>query len=456
MLTPKRIVRRWNPPSRLPLRVQIPFRCPSCMCHSIVSVSAQAGRHLRAGSAQMRGTCCGEILGNYRLDSNPELGVDSPNAEEATGEEEWALVDWTTPLHTRGQVDRSAQWFADWEEAAPRTDLGLIPLDHISEEALMHYDVLGNWRASHSFPLNTIQLGLRRHVRSLPGDQQSVLVAQRLKRIRSIVQKVRRQQGMRLSRMQDIAGCRAILNDTASVYDVVSRYMKSNHKHELVKMNDYIASPKPDGYRSIHLIYKYRSEVNKVYDGLQVEIQIRSATQHAWATALETFDAISNQNLKSGGGDLAWRRFFALMGTAMAIHEGQPCVPGTPNDPLDLAKELSDISARLSVESKLFVTKTLLKWFPEFRKNVSGEKNHYYILTRDNEITLMWSYPKSQQHIATEQYSLLERDQQDPVLVSVDSVQALRRAYPNYFNDTTAFLEILRATLDRVDKTGSV
>jgi hypothetical protein len=35
----------------------------------------------------------------------------------------------------------------------------------------------------------------------------------------------------------------------------------------------------------------------------------------------------------------------------------------------------------------------------------------------------------------------------DAVLVSVDSISSLSRAYPNYYADTTVFLDLLRQTL---------
>ena len=39
------------------------------------------------------------------------------------------------------------------------------------------------------------------------------------------------------------------------------------------------------------------------------------------------------------------------------------------------------------------------------------------------------------------------RPEADVVLVSVDSMAALRRAYPNYFLDTRAFLEAVKAAV---------
>ena len=54
--------------------------------------------------------------------------------------------------------------------------------------------------------------------------------------------------------------------------------------------------------------------------------------------------------------------------------------------------------------------------------------------------------------VAADAYSALERateDQprKDVVLVSAESLASLRRAYPNYFLDTTAFVESVREAI---------
>ena len=49
--------------------------------------------------------------------------------------------------------------------------------------------------------------------------------------------------------MQDIGGCRAILPDIAACYEVRRRLLNRKGYDRDV---DYIASPKPSGYRGIH------------------------------------------------------------------------------------------------------------------------------------------------------------------------------------------------------------
>ena len=103
---------------------------------------------------------------------------------------------WTTPLYTKGTVERAGRTLAN----------SLASPDELSEALA----VINNWRSSHSFPLNTMQVGLRRRARQVDPE---ALVAQRIKRLSSIEAKLRRFDRMSLSRMQDIGGARAVVGN---------------------------------------------------------------------------------------------------------------------------------------------------------------------------------------------------------------------------------------------------
>src|SRR6185437_184594 len=99
---------------------------------------------------------------------------------------------------------------------------------------------------------------------------------------------------------QDIGGCRAIVGSIADVYGIVDKYDKSRFAHTFKNRKDYISSPKPDGYRSYHLIYQYSGiGPTECYNGLHIEVQLRTQLQHAWATAVEIVGTITKQALKS-------------------------------------------------------------------------------------------------------------------------------------------------------------
>lgn len=66
--------------------------------------------------------------------------------------------------------------------------------------------VIEEHRARHALPLVKVNTGLRRFCRSLENDGE---VTQRLKKIPTITDKLIRESGLDLSRMQDIGGCPA-------------------------------------------------------------------------------------------------------------------------------------------------------------------------------------------------------------------------------------------------------
>jgi hypothetical protein len=125
------------------------------------------------------------------------------------------------------------------------------------EKWMQSFETVGNWRSSHSWPLNTFKLWLLNKASYVDPES---LVAQRLKRLSSIVHKLRRFPDMKLSQMQDIAGCRAIVASVPRVYELVKAYKRSDLKHKLIHEDDYILTPKDSRYRGVHLIYRYYSD----------------------------------------------------------------------------------------------------------------------------------------------------------------------------------------------------
>lgn len=143
------------------------------------------------------------------------------------------------PEYTRGEVQRAGALLARTpdEEQAP-------------VERTQALAVVNNWRAAHAYPLNTFQATLRDKLRRLGVD---AVVGERLKRLPSILSKLQRQPNMNLQQMQDIAGLRAVVHDARAIATIRENYESSRFQHELRGVDDYIADPKIDGYRSLHL-----------------------------------------------------------------------------------------------------------------------------------------------------------------------------------------------------------
>lgn len=335
---------------------------------------------------------------------------------------------WVTPQYTRSQVD-----------AAGRTLAKDLILDPSAERAL---DVVNNWRSAHSFPLNTMQVRLRTAARSIDID---ALVAQRLKRIPSIAQKLQRS-STRLSQMQDIGGCRAVVQNVDDVLQLQKNYHTSGIKHELVREDDYITTPRTSGYRGIHRVYRYVSDKNETFNGLQIELQFRSRLQHAWATAVETVGTFLRQSLKSSEGSEAWLQFFKLTGSAFALREHTPIVPETPGTRSELRDSIGVLTRKLDVQAKLQSYGRALQIIQQ--PNLKNARYFLlYLRPADGTITVA-GYGLGELQRATRDYlgierTLLDSPGAEAVLVSAESVESLKRAYPNYFLDTRVFLREL-------------
>lgn len=85
-----------------------------------------------------------------------------------------------------------------------------------------------------------------------------------------------------IQEIHDALGVRIVCSFLDDVYDV-SHWLMGQSQFRVIEVKDYIAHPKPNGYRSLHLIAAWETETLK---GLTAEIQIRTIALDFWA-ALE-------------------------------------------------------------------------------------------------------------------------------------------------------------------------
>lgn len=119
-------------------------------------------------------------------------------------------------------------------------------------------DVLLRYRAANQLPLVKANMGLRSVVNT--EGCKKIEVSQRLKRVPTILDKLRRQPTMQLSTMQDIGGCRAVLADTDELRRV-QRRLKRNRPP--IRERDYIRDPRSSGYRGVHVVVGYEERSGK-------------------------------------------------------------------------------------------------------------------------------------------------------------------------------------------------
>ncbi len=314
-----------------------------------------------------------------------------------------------------------------------------LSLSYGPGEFAVDFNILHDWRGAHSYPLTAIHATIE-PIASFVEPQ--ALVVNRLKRHISIMAKLFNER-TRLTQMQDIAGCRVIMSDVDKVRAFVEAYRAHGELHELDHVDDYINRPRDSGYRGVHLIYRFKSNSShtKPYDRMKVEIQARTILQHAWATAVETVGTFTDQALKSSQGQADFLRFFRLMGSCMAIKEGTPLVPGTPENESGLVDELRKVERRLDFRRRFEVYGHAVH---EDRSYLFGAE--YYLLDLDlsSRRVSVTGFSNAELSKAQAAYGEAEQsiDKDDPrqvVLVKASSLDELRSAYRNYYLDTNEF-----------------
>ncbi len=308
------------------------------------------------------------------------------------------------------------------------------------DNALM---ILNNWRAAHAYPLQVICSNLR-------SRNPDAIVVQRLKRLDSITGKIERFPDMSLYRMQDLGGCRVIVDIIDQVYEAVERYKKSRIRHILKREYDYIQNPKESGYRSYHMVYQFHSDKKETYNkNMFIEIQFRTKLQHIWATAVEMMGIYTKSQLKASKGDKDVLRFFVLVSSVFAKMENMSICPNTVDDYNILISEIRKIDNKLNLVSRLSALSVAIN-HTNASKKMKGKGYYVLILNYKDKLLKVRGFSPNQIELATKVYNDIEatnNPEVDVVLVSATSFDTLKAAYPNYFTDISQFVDMMRRIL---------
>lgn len=86
-----------------------------------------------------------------------------------------------------------------------------------------------------------------------------------------------------MNNLHDIAGVRIICKYITDIYHVRDLLLKSD-RYTFIKEKDYIKTPKPSGYRSLHLIVETDVSVDGENRKIRCEIQLRTSAMDSWAS----------------------------------------------------------------------------------------------------------------------------------------------------------------------------
>ena len=121
----------------------------------------------------------------------------------------------------------------------------------------------------------------------------------------SIAEKLRRE-SIRLSQIQDIAGCRIIVPDVFT-QDHITVLLRDTFPE--TRVMDRRKNPS-HGYRAVHVIV--------ITQGASVEIQVRTALQDLWAELSERLSDVVDSSIKYGGGDPENQQWLLLISDSIA------------------------------------------------------------------------------------------------------------------------------------------
>lgn len=199
-----------------------------------------------------------------------------------------------TPLDTI-RASSSASYrreLDDYQEAKSRKLTHSLTLSEndIDTLAVLEYaaqDILQKYHAAMrqmEVRLQTLDQDLKLRQRRNPIHH----IESRMKSVPSIFEKLERYgKSMTLDSMEehimDIAGLRVIVSYVQDAYDILN-YLNHQDDLRVVTVKDYIASPKPNGYRSLHMIVRIPVYFLDKKEEIPVEIQIRTIAMDFWAS----------------------------------------------------------------------------------------------------------------------------------------------------------------------------
>lgn len=152
--------------------------------------------------------------------------------------------------------------------------LRFVELEHLYESAIREVktklEILDSeFRAKYAY--NPIH-----HIESRLKSPQSLLGKMQRKGIPINVESVRRN-------ILDFAGVRVVCNYIDDIYTVAD-LLTSQDDVRLIKRKDYIEAPKPNGYRSLHLVIETPVFLSQKKEIVTVEVQIRTIAMDFWAS----------------------------------------------------------------------------------------------------------------------------------------------------------------------------
>ncbi|MDK6250219.1 hypothetical protein QP141_07250 [Alloscardovia omnicolens] len=340
-----------------------------------------------------------------------------------------------------------------------------------SQEFKEALDIANQWRLQHLEPLFELFQLICDTMNNTVDD---ALASMRLKRMESIINKLKRPKGhFKLGEIDDIGGCRIIVATPEQIQSLQQALCSKLENRDIeVKVKDYVFHPnRSDGYRSVHLLVRIPNGKKKEDGKTRLEIQIRTEKQHLWATTIETLGSLYSADYKTpvqdnaGQEEKTIRRYFSLVSNLIALEENCPTIaecPCTVNDTLDELrkldkllknsfdrdiekdlKEIRDNISELLTPENLPTSKKDTASFYLFRVSTSQQITDIDYVTENNLRDYTRDFFQNEESYGKQGYVRNVISWDNVVLAATSDADNLKLAYPSYFLDPSQFIKML-------------
>jgi ppGpp synthetase/RelA/SpoT-type nucleotidyltranferase len=201
-----------------------------------------------------------------------------------------------------------------------------------------------------------------RHLRLEPSG--------RIKTTTSIVEKLKRQ-SFRLSKLQDIAGCRIVVDDITEQDRIVGLISGAWPEEKVVDRR----KKHSHGYRAVHVVV--------TTDGRFVEIQVRTELQHLWAVWSEALADEYGQALKYGAGPAEIQKTLILQSETFRLLEEIERIIAEgmrTSQPRETLLRLSELASGKPLPAEVIEG---LRWFGHLKDLIRRKEEEKEEITRE-------------------------------------------------------------------------
>jgi ppGpp synthetase/RelA/SpoT-type nucleotidyltranferase len=303
------------------------------------------------------------------------------------------------------------------------------------EEEIEMEDIFDEYRKAHLEPLTHCTLELQSWLSEYQGRY---YIAQRLKRKPQILRKLKRL-SVRLSQLQDIGGCRIIVEDNREVdallHYIESKVEKGGAGFTISRVTDYRQLGRDDtGYRALHIILDHA--------GYRIELQLRSRIQHFWSESIERTSVVYGYYIKEKEGDPSVIDYFKALSNAFHEIESGRQLSAFDRLRLNSMREAAESKIRESDRNKVlgsYVNTDIIRTLSQIETSKGYAFNNWIIIFDWNSGAFVsWDIVEREADSAIKAYVAKERqfpakDGFEVVLIGSSDVATVKDTHSHYF-----------------------